>query len=129
MGASNNQDTEERDKDVLLHAYQTARAWASLLVSLATGIIVFTAIFKRDIAVEGQPLQATGWLLTSWIVLGISTLCGVLYLATLIPQLNSGLKKKLDLYSIQPRLLALLLWITFLAGLALFGVFAVANLP
>lgn len=116
-----------KDKDILLHGYQTARAWSSLIVSLSTGVIVFTAIFKRDIAPQGEAPQATCVLLASWILLGLATFFGVLYLGSLISQLNKGREEQLGLYAGAPRVLACLQWSTFLIGLGLFGYFAVAN--
>ena len=122
--------TEEpkKEKDILLQGYHTARAWSSLIVSLSTGVIVFTAIFKRDIAHEGQALQSTCVLISSWILLGIAIIAGVMYLGSLISQLNKGQEKQLQLYAGMPRTLALIQWVAFLLGLVGFGYFAVANL-
>lgn len=79
-----------KDKDILLHGYQVARGWSGLIVSLSTGIIVFTATFRRYMVPEGQPVEAMNFLKASWAMLGIAILFGIVYLSTLIPQLNKG---------------------------------------
>lgn len=121
-------EESEKDISILLSAYQMARQWSGLLVSLSTGAIVFTAIFKRDIAPEGQTLQATNALLASWVLLGIATLLGILYLGTLISQLNKGNKDNLSVYAGTPRCLALLQWTSFVAGIGVFSYVAGVNL-
>lgn len=118
----------QKDKDILLHAYEAAKTWSTLIVSLSTGVIVFTAIFKKDIAQAAEPLQATYALLTSWILLGLAILFGILYLGSLASQLNEGRKEKLNIYGVTQRVLAFLQWITFLVGLGFFGYFAIVNL-
>jgi hypothetical protein len=119
---------EQKDKDILLRGYETARAWSGLITSLATGIIVFTAVFKRDIVPEGQVMQASGFLLASWILLGIAAFSGLCYLATLIPQLHSGQKGNLNLYAKEPKIFAVLQWFSFGLGALLFIYFAGVNL-
>jgi len=118
----------QKDTDILLHAYEMAKTWSTLIVSLSTGVIVFTAIFKKDIAQSAETLDATCALITSWILLGLAILSGILYLGSLASQLNEGLKEKLNIYDVIPRILAFLQWITFFVGLGFFGYFAIVNL-
>lgn len=120
--------TNQKDKDILLHGYETARAWSGLLISLSTGSIIFTATFKDKFVLKGQDLQALGWLLATWIGFAMTVLAGLAFIAALIPHLSSGKVNDLDLYAGWPCFYASLQWICFFLGLVFFSIFAIVNL-
>ena len=119
---------KDTDRDILLKAFETTRAWSALLVTLATGGIVFTAIFRRDFAPKYGDIQASDVLLATWIVLGVSALSGVFLLGTLTAILNKGDKDELDVYQSTGWFFALVQLVTFVAGLGLLLAFAAINL-
>jgi len=117
-----------QDKDILLAAFETARAWSGLIVTLSTGAIVFTAVFRKDFAPKGQPLEIPGILLTAWILFGAAATIGVLLLGNLAALLNKGRVEDLDVYSGSTRLLAVSQWLSFIVGLVFLLVFFAKNL-
>lgn len=114
------------DREILLAGFETARGWAGLLVSLATGAIIFTATFVENFVPEGEAIQSlrgVELLETSWIVLGISVIAGVLLLGSLAALLNRGTIASLDIYGRAIRWLAISQIVTFIAGGILLLVF------
>ena len=116
-----------KDREILLKAFDTARAWSSLIVTLSTGGIVFTAVFKKEFLSSGTAL-VTPWLLWgTWILLGASAVAGVFYLSAITALLNKGEVWKLDVYDPPLRLIGIVQITMFMAGLILFLLFIIIN--
>lgn len=125
MGGRTPRGTE---KDVLLAAFEAARSWSGLLVSLATGSIVFTATFVKNFVQEGEKIQDLDGIVllrVAWIVLGVSVIAGVSLLGNLAALLNKGNTSSLDIYGRETRVLAIGQILTFIAGGVLLLVFFV----
>ena len=117
------------DKEILLKAFETAKSWSGLLITLSTGAIIFTAIFRRDFTPANQPMQSPCLLITTWIILGLSAIFGVIFLGVLGAILNKGNQAELNLYSGTCRIIALLQIILFLIGIGVLIAFLLLNLP
>lgn len=117
------------DKDIQLQAVETVRTWASLIITISTGTIVFTATFVKDLVPQGETLVATDKLLVSWIALAISTVLGVFVFSTLVARLNEGEANQLDMYSSPLRWFAVGQFLAFIIGIGFFAYFAYQNLP
>ena len=120
---------DRSDKQILLAAFETARAWSSLIVTLSTGSIVFTAIFRDKFAAAGQPIEGAGILLAAWILLAAAAMFGVFFLGNLAYILNEGKTESLDVYGSTTRFVAFLQVATFFAGIVVLLIFFVKNLP
>lgn len=116
------------DKDILLKAFDTARAWSGLLITLSTGAIVFTAIFKRGFSPTNQPIEFPCLLITTWIILGLSVVLGVTFLGVLSTTLNKGKQADLDLYNCTCRGVGLSQVILFLIGIGTLIAFLMVNM-
>ena len=121
-------NTQSPDKETLLRAFEAARAWSSLIVTLSTGGIVFTAIFRRDFAPKDQPVEAPFLLIAAWVSLGIAAVLGIWFLGALTATLNRGQVAELDVYDTMSRILAIFQMVAFLVGLSFVLAFAVINL-
>ena len=117
-----------RDKEILLKAIDTARAWSSMIVTLSTGGIVLTAIFRRDFAAGGAPLEQEWLLLATWAALAAGAVAGVGFLSALTAILSTGNVDRLDLYNGAVRWIAIVQLVVFVAGVICFVVFASINL-
>jgi hypothetical protein len=123
-GELSQQQLENRRK-----AFEFADAWAKLLSGLATGTIVLSATFIKDIFPSGQALESTGALFAAWAFLGISTLLGPMVLVALVSHLNRAESTyELDVYAPSIRILSLLQIATFALGIFLFATFVALNL-
>jgi hypothetical protein len=117
-----------KDKDVLLKAYESARAWSSLIVTLSSAGIVFTAIFRRDFASPSESLEQTEFLFSAWIALGIAAALGVFFLGALTATLNKGSFADLDVFSTVKWWLGFAQLVAFMIGVTLVITFAYLNL-
>lgn len=117
------------DKDLLLKAFEVAQAWSSQIVTLSTGVIVFTGIFLKDVIGASVRPRETGWLWVAWVCLGLSAVSGIFFLSSLTALLNRGRVSELDVYSSVPRWMALLELAFFILGLAFFAIFVLTNVP
>lgn len=115
-------------EDIKLKCFDTVHSWSRLIVTLATGGILFTAIFKEHFSASGKALSCTEALFVAWIALGLAAVLGVLVVGALVAKLNSGNESSLDVYSGAVRYLAVLQSVLFLSGLGLLLIFAQANL-
>jgi hypothetical protein len=123
-GELSEQQLENRRK-----AFEFADAWAKLLSGLATGTIVLSATFIKDIFPSGVPLESTVLLFAAWMLLGVATLLGPLVLGALVSHLNRAEStKELDVYAPSIRLLSLLQIATFTFGISFFAAFVAVNL-
>jgi hypothetical protein len=102
---------------------------ASLLVTLSTGTIVFTATFRKDLAPEGEALRDIGWLLGAWVALGLAVLLGIVVIGALAATLNKGEVDNLDVYERSTKWAAVAQFVFFLFGIPCFAIFAYQNLP
>jgi hypothetical protein len=121
--------TTMADKEIKLQAFETVRTWSSLLITLSTGAIVFTATFRKEFVPAGEKLANVPVLLGSWVALGFAILFGVLVLSTVAATLNKGDVNQLDVYKFATRISALIQLVAFVVGIALVAVFAYQNLP
>jgi hypothetical protein len=117
------------DKEIKLQAFETVRTWSSLLITLSTGAIVFTATFRKEFVPAGEPLANVPVLLGSWVALGFAILFGVFVLSTLAATLNKGDVSQLDVYKPVTRISALIQLVAFIVGIALVAYFAYQNFP
>ena len=123
-GELSDQQLENRRK-----AFEFADAWAKLLSSLATGIIVLSATFIKDIFPKDHALQDKGILFAAWVILGVSTLLGPIVLGALISNLSrADSTRTLDVYAPTIQFLSVLQILTFTVGLILFSTFVGLNL-
>ena len=110
-------------------AFEFADAWAKLISTLATGTIVLSATFVKDIFPEGQALSDTALLFASWVLLGVSTLLGPMVLGALVAHLSrADSTHQLDVYATSIRVLSLLQIVSFTVGITLFALFVGLNL-
>jgi MFS family permease len=123
-GELSDQQLENRRK-----AFEFADAWAKLLASLATGTLVLSATFIKDIFPDSKSLETKGILFAAWIVLGISAFMGPMVLGALVAHLNrASSTRELDVYSGSIQVLSILQICTFFLGLVLFSTFVAINL-
>jgi len=125
------------DDDVLkvrLEAAKAALEWTKQITTLATGTLVLSATFLKDLA----PKDAAGavrvanpeYLRDAWLALAVSIVLGLLYLGAVSSFLSTARDiRDVDIYRGVPRYLGLLHVLAFLVGMVLFVVFAVRNLP
>jgi len=114
-------------EDIKLKGFETAHAWSRLIVTLATGGILFTATFKENFAAAGTALTCTDALIGSWIALGIAAFLSVLFVGALVAKLNEGDEDSLDVYKGPPLIIGILQNVAFFIGLILLLSFAGAN--
>ena len=123
-GELSDQQLENRRK-----AFEFADAWAKLLSSLATGTIVLSATFIKDIFPKDHALEDKAFLFAAWVVLGVSTLLGPFVLGALISHLSrADSTRALDVYAPSIRILSFLQIATFTVGIVLFATFVGLNL-
>lgn len=120
------QDAVQRE--IRFKAFDMARTWSGLVVTLSTGGIVFTAIFRKDFAPQGQALEATGYLLASWVGFGLAAVCGVLFLSTMVATLAKADQNELDVYGGAMRFVAVVQLLSFAVGVSALLTFLVLNL-
>jgi hypothetical protein len=105
--------------------------WSKQITTLATGTLVLSGTFIQ-MFFENE-LVKKGWILASWILMGISILFGVLYLGALCSLLvragepNANVAN-LTIYSRPAVWIALIHVFAFLLGLVAFIIFVFANL-
>ena len=110
-------------------AFDLADGWAKLLSGFATGTIILSATFIKDVFPDDQPLQQKGFLFLSWAILGFSAFFGILVLSGLTANLvRSDSARGFDLYAGSIRIPALLQVATLVAGVAAFAFFVSKNL-
>ncbi|APS40629.1 hypothetical protein AO058_17875 [Salegentibacter sp. T436] len=114
-------------------SFEYAHNAIKLIISLSTGIIAFTITFLKDILKD--EISAICTLKWSWIILGTSILFGIITIFSIIGSLHSlsttkdeNKKKKIDVYSLNIQLPAIITIFSFLVGVALFISFAFKNL-
>jgi hypothetical protein len=117
------------DKEIKVQAFETVRTWSSLLITLSTGAIVFTATFRKEFVPAGKKLANVDVLLGSWVALGLAILFGVFVLSTLAATLDKGDVNQLNVYKLATRITAFIQLLAFIVGIALVALFAYQNLP
>jgi len=112
--------------EIQLKAFDSVLEWSKLLVTIASGTLVLSATFVKDI-VAGHVIN--WWpLWYSWIAFLVSSAFGICVVGALSAQLNRGEVSALDVFKGSIRFTATIQVLAFLAGLGLFGWFAYANL-
>ena len=115
-----------KDADILLKAFEIARAWCGLTIS--TSVIVFTATFGLFSAPTSELIEQSLLLFFAWASLGLSVVFALYFLGTQIAILNRGLATGLDVYSGHNRWVALSQLLAFTAGVGFVVAFALVNL-
>ena len=116
------------EKEIRLAAFEAARAWSVVAITLSTGAIAFSAIFRDKFVDGSQGIEGLNLLLGAWVIFGISVVAGILFLGKLFRALNLGTVAALDLYSSPIKYTFFLQYISFLVGLACLLVCLVMNL-
>jgi MFS family permease len=123
-GELTEQQLENRRK-----AFDFADAWARLISTLATGTLVLSATFLKDVFPKDQPFEYKAILFASWAALAVSTMLGPMVLGALIAHLNRpDSTRTFDVFSGSIRLVSLLQIVTFFVGITLFAIFVGYNL-
>jgi hypothetical protein len=122
-------DLSEQQLENRRKAFEFADAWAKLLSTLATGTIVLSATFIKDIFPESEDLNSKGILFAAWGILAVSILLGPIVLGALISRLSSAeTLDELDVYAPEIRVYSLSQIASFTLGLLLFAFFVGTNL-
>ena len=108
-------------------AFEMADAWAKQIATLATGALVLSATFIKDILPKDEKVDGELFIYFAWALLLVSAVLGLVVLGALTSHLsrNDG---KLDVYAPSIRLSALAQFASFIVGLGLFALFAGLNL-
>lgn len=119
-----NQQLENRRK-----AFDFADAWAKLISTLATGTLVLSATFIKDVLGDDQELEARSILFSSWAFLILSAILGPMVLGALVAHLNRpDSTQEIDVFAGSIRWLSLAQIVAFFMGTVLFAVFVGINL-
>ena len=120
---------QDMQKDVRLKLIDTTQEWSKQIVTLATGTLVLSATFLKDLF--GKALHAEGALLTCWVSLTVAACAGALFLGALSALLGRAATDrnltKIDVFATSSRLLAFVQIVTFIVGMSAFTWFAWAN--
>ena len=115
--------SEDKKQDQRIESVKTAHELSKHLIMLATGTIILSGTFIKDIA-NGSVSDMT-FLLASWISMAISILFGVLLSGSLIYSLSSKQGEDLDPY--QGNYKGVIQSSAFLLGIILFIYFIKEN--
>lgn len=107
-----------------LKALDAALEWSKQITTLATGTLVLSATFIKDLF--AKIIYCKSIILTCWVLMGVSILFGILYLGSLCSLLSSG--KKFNIYEAPSVVLAVIQVSAFILGLASFVFFVFQNL-
>ena len=102
--------------------------WSALIVTLATGGIILTSIFSQDFVPAGEIIAHEWLLIATWSSLGLAAIVGVLFLGVITARLSLGQDSDLDVYSPSLRIMGIIQFGSFLAGIAFLIIFASTNL-
>ena len=118
----------KRDKEILLRAFEDAKGWSVLLVTISTGSILFTGVFRDSFTSTDSQLEGRVLLVASWISLGISVLAGLSFIGRLFAILSLGREESLNLYDRTAQLTAVFQLFGFVLGISLIMAFVLKNL-
>lgn len=108
-------------------AFDMADAWAKHIATLATGTLVLSATFLKDVLPNDANVEWSGLLYSAWTLLVVSTVLGLVVLGALMSGLSRA-DQKLDIYAPSIRLSGFAQIATFLLGICLFALFVGLNL-
>jgi hypothetical protein len=109
-------------------AFELADGWAKLIATLASATVALTATFIKDIFPDNDPLSSKAYLFGAWAMLLASVLLAPLVLGSLVSELSANRSAGPDIQSPTIRILSILQFLAFFAGLALFAVFVGKNI-
>jgi hypothetical protein len=110
-------------------AFDLADGWAKLLSGFATGTVILSATFIKDVLADDGNIEMKGFLYVSWAVLGLSAFLGTVVLGGLTANLvKTDPENTLDVYATSIRVPALFQIVTLTLGVALFAFFISKNL-
>jgi hypothetical protein len=116
--------TEDKKQDQRIEAAKSALEWSKQILTLATGTLVLSGTFIKDIFRAN--IVSTGWILACWILMCVSILFGLIFLGATVNLLNSKEGNQVDVYS--KRWWAIFHVLAFLIGLGCFVYFVNENL-
>jgi hypothetical protein len=120
ISLSNNADNKNK-------AVEISVSWSRLIVTLSTGAIIFTSIFRDSFVPTGQDLDIPNLLISIWSIFGVSTIMGIMFLGSLTAALTKN-EKNIDLYGSVTQVIGIIQVISFLIGIILLIVFVSINL-
>jgi len=117
-------------EEAKLKAFDTVLEWAKQLVTISAALLVLSTTFIRNVVPDLSTMSAQGLLATSWGILLGSVILGVCVMGTLAASLNDTKDvSSLDVFETPIRVMGLLQFLLFLAGIGLFMCFVNSNLP
>ena len=116
-------------EDARLKAFDTVLEWSKQIVTIAAALLIFSTTFIREVVPDNQEMLAQNALLTSWGFLLTSVIFGLLVMGALAASLNKTVKvATLDVFTLSSRIMSLLQFFLFLAGIVLFMWFVFCNM-
>lgn len=94
---ANDGDTGSKEQEQRIEAVKAALEWSKQVLTLATGTLVLSGTFIKDIF--KSTVKNPNLIMVSWILMSLSVLFGILFLGKMVSILNEKKGKEVDVYS------------------------------
>ncbi len=114
-----------KTEDLKVKSVDTALEWTKQIIALASGILVVSGTFIKDLF-DGK-ITARPLLMISWSSLCVCILFGLLFMGSLCSLLATKEAKDVSIYSKPAQYLGFIHFASFFSALVFFAVFAFCN--
>lgn len=94
---ANNGNTGNKEQEQRIEAVKAALEWSKQILTLATGTLVLSGTFIKDIFKSS--IKNPNLIMFSWILMSLSILFGILFLGKMVNILNEKKGEEVDVYS------------------------------